>query len=62
MTKKKGDEKMGSFTIRVHESLIATAKDKAGWVPLSVVIRRLLRMWLKGEIQLDLSKLDEDEV
>lgn len=52
---------MGSFTIRVHSNLIEDAKKLAGWVPLSVVIRRLLRMWINGEIKLDLSKPDEDE-
>lgn len=60
MSKTKGTEKMGSFTIRVHSDLIEKAKEQAGWVPLSEVIRRLLKMWVNGEIKLDLSSPDKE--
>lgn len=49
----KGREKMMSFTFRIAPSLIEQLKDKAGSIPVSVVIRRLIEKYLKGEIGLD---------
>lgn len=42
------------------DSLIEDARKMAGWVPLSEVIRRLLKMWVNGEIKLDLSSPDKE--
>lgn len=50
---KKGDEIMKAFTMRMPPSLISQAQDKAGLVPLSVVIRTLIEKWLKGEITIE---------
>lgn len=47
---------MSSFTIRAPKSLIAQAKEKAGYIPLSVILRKLLEKWINGDIELDLSK------
>lgn len=50
---KKGDEKMKSFTMRMPPSLIIEAQEKAGMIPLSKIIRRLVEKWLKGEITVE---------
>lgn len=50
--KKKDGEKMESFNLRMPPSLVKSAKDKAGLIPLSAVIRTLIEMWLRGEIDL----------
>jgi hypothetical protein len=49
---KKEGEKMKSFTMRMPPSLIEAAQERAGLIPLSVVIRTLVEMWLRGEIDL----------
>lgn len=49
---KKEGEKMESFNLRMPPSLLSRAKDRAGLIPLSAVIRTLLEMWLRGEIEL----------
>lgn len=49
---KKDGEKMKSFTMRMPPSLIEKAQDRAGLIPLSAVIRTLIEMWLRGEIDL----------
>jgi hypothetical protein len=46
-------EKMQSFTFRLPPSLIEQLRDKAGSIPLSVVIRRLIEKYIKGEVGLD---------
>jgi hypothetical protein len=48
-------KRMSAFTLRVEKDLINEAKDKAGIVPISRIIRILLKKWLKGEIQIDYS-------
>ena len=47
---------MSSFTIRASKSLITQAKEKAGYIPLSVILRKLLEKWINGDIELDLTK------
>lgn len=49
---KKDGEKMKSFTMRMPPSLVKQAQDRAGLIPLSAVIRTLIEMWLRGEIDL----------
>ena len=39
--------------IKFPEELWKTAQVKAGTIPVSVVIRRLVERWVKGEISLD---------
>lgn len=51
-------KKMSAFTLRIEENLIDAAKKKAGVVPISRVIRLLLRKWLRGEIELDYTQED----
>lgn len=53
---KYGDEKMVSFTMRIYPTLLSRAKDKAGLIPLSIVIRLLIEKWLNGEINIEQSK------
>lgn len=48
-----GREKMVSFTFRLPPSLIEQLKGRAGSIPISVVIRRLIEKYIKGEIGLD---------
>jgi hypothetical protein len=47
---------MSSFTIRAPKDLISQAKAKAGYIPLSVILRKLIEKWVNGEIELDLNK------
>jgi hypothetical protein len=53
---KKEIEKMTSFTMRVRPSLLDRAREKAGLVPLSTVIRLLIEKWLNGEIIIEQTK------
>lgn len=53
---KYGDEKMERYTLRMPPSLWEAAKTKSGIIPLSAIIRRLVEMWLHGEIDIDFSK------
>lgn len=53
MAKDKGKENMISFTFRLPPSLIEQFKDKAGSIPISVIIRRLIEKYIKGEVGLD---------
>lgn len=39
--------------IKFPEDLWETAQAKAGTIPVSVVIRRLVEKWTKGQISLD---------
>jgi len=54
-SKKEGNN-MSSFTIRAPKTLLQQAREKAGYVPLSVILRKLLEKWITGEIELDLTK------
>lgn len=49
-------EQMKQFAGRAPESLLKKVAEKAGYVPLSVILRKLLEKWVAGEIELDLSK------
>lgn len=49
---------MSAFTLRVERDLIKDVRKKAGVVPLSRIIRILLRKWLNGEIAIDYSEED----
>lgn len=44
---------MQSFTFRLKPTLIEQLKIKAGDIPISVIIRRLLEKYIKGEVGLD---------
>ncbi len=44
---------MQSFTFRLKPALIEQLKAKAGSIPISVIIRRLLEKYIKGEVGLD---------
>jgi hypothetical protein len=44
---------MQSFTFRLKPALIEQLRVKAGNIPLSVIIRRLLEKYIRGEIGLD---------
>lgn len=52
-SKVKGAEKMERYTFRMPDSLLLKAKGKAGMVPLSRVIRRLIEKWVAGEIEIN---------
>lgn len=49
---KREGEKMESFNVRMPPSLLRDVRDKAGLIPLSKVIRTLLEMWVRGEVDL----------
>lgn len=51
-----GSKRMSAFTLRVEKDLIKDAKKKAGIVPISRIIRILLKKWLTGEITIDYSE------
>jgi len=46
-------EKYTSYTFKAPSDLLARVKDKAGLIPVSAIIRRLLEKWLAGEVNLD---------
>lgn len=50
---KEGVEIKKIRSVKVEDSLWNAAKEKAGMVPLSAVIRELLRKWANGEIELN---------
>lgn len=52
------NKKMSAFTMRVELELMEQAKKKAGVVPISRIIRILLKKWLTGQIVIDYT--DED--
>lgn len=47
------NDKMVIKSISINQSLWKQAQDRAGLMPLSAVIRRLLELWLSGKIKLD---------
>ena len=47
------DEKMLSYTFRVPGNLLERLKEKAGLVPVSVVIRKLIEKYIKGEVKIE---------
>lgn len=49
---------MSAFTLRVERDLIKEAKEKAGIVPISRIIRIMLKMWLRGDIAIDYTEKD----
>ena len=42
-----------TWTFRIPEDLLEELKAKAGMIPLSVIIRRLIEKYIKGEVGLD---------
>ena len=50
------DEKMKTRSLRFPDSLWQRAIDKAGMIPLALIIRKLVEGWLSGEITIDTSK------
>jgi hypothetical protein len=51
MTKRRKERQMKPRMIRMADSTWDAAKEKAGITPLSAIIRRLVKMWLAGEIE-----------
>lgn len=51
--KKGGDEKMVTRSISIELSMWKQAQRKAGFAPLSAIIRALVRKWLAGEIKIE---------
>ncbi len=49
----KETENMIPFTFRLPKDLLEQLKVRAGSIPISVVIRRLIERYVKGEIGLD---------
>ncbi len=50
-SKRKDDQKMIPFPIRLPPSAIKQAKEKAGIVPVTKYLRTLILMWVNGEIE-----------
>lgn len=50
--RKKPEELMKSFTVRMSEDLMERLKERAGLIPVSIVIRKLIEMYVNGEIEL----------
>lgn len=44
---------MKPHSFKMSDSLVQRAKEKAGMIPLSAIVRRLIEKWLDGEIKLD---------
>lgn len=47
------DEKMIAISFRLPPNILDELRDKAGSVPVSVIVRILVEKWLKGEIRID---------
>jgi predicted DNA-binding protein len=47
------EEKMMSYTFRLPKDLLDQLKGRAGSIPISVVIRRLIEKYIKGEVGID---------
>ena len=41
-----------TITLRITESEKEQAQQKAGDFPLSLIVRKLIQMWLSGEIEI----------
>ncbi len=52
MKTKNGVEKMKPYKVNFPPSLWIAARQKAGLMPLAKIIRTLVIMWLKGNIDL----------
>jgi hypothetical protein len=44
---------MISYSFRIDRGLLAQLKERAGTIPISAVIRRLIEKYIKGEVGLD---------
>lgn len=44
--------KQTTFTFRLTDDEKKQGQEKAGDIPLSVIIRKLFQMWLNGEIEI----------
>lgn len=53
ITFEEGQEEMVPYTFKLPNDLLSRAKEKAGLIPLSAIIRRLLELWLSGKVQID---------
>lgn len=52
--KERDEEKMEQiYSFRMPIVLFKQLKERAGYVPISVVLRRLIEKFVKGEIDLD---------
>jgi hypothetical protein len=49
---KKGGKKMITRSLSIELDLWKEAQRKAGFAPISAIIRALLKKWVKGEIQI----------
>jgi len=47
------EHETSSISLRVLPSLLERIKKKAGMIPLSKIIKRLLEKWVDGEVELD---------
>lgn len=48
-------EKMVAISFRLPPNILDELRDKAGSVPISVIVRILVEKWLKGEIRIDIN-------
>lgn len=53
MTEEKEKENMIAYTFRLPPNLLDKLKNRAGFIPVSVIIRRLIEKYINGEISLD---------
>ena len=61
MAKRKGKENMASYTFRIPGDLLGQVRERAGIVPVSAIIRKLLEGWLRGDFNIDYIDRDQDE-
>jgi hypothetical protein len=54
--KKRPEELMKTFTVRIPPDLMERLKDKAGPIALSLVIRELVEMFVDDEVNIDWKK------
>jgi predicted DNA binding CopG/RHH family protein len=47
------EQETANISLRVTPSLLERVKKKAGMIPLSKIIKRLLEKWVNGEVELD---------
>jgi hypothetical protein len=49
------------YAVRLPSSLLEQAKERAGMIPFSRIIRALILMWLEGKISKeDIEKFDKE--
>jgi len=53
VSKEKDDTMETIYSFRLSSELFKQFKERAGYVPLSVIIRRLIEKFVKGEVDID---------